>query len=180
MFTNKARLLVAGLLIVLAFVFAYYRTYQLIAAVILLLIALAVEYFRQGTLVLAARQFHVKDYAKAEALLHQIKKPEWLSKKRRGLYEYMMGGVSMHKPDFERAEYHYEQAAQFPLNNLNDHVAALIAVANISLRNGKPDKAAAYLQLAGQHQDKLSAKMKAIIADIQHNIKKYKYEQGIK
>lgn len=174
MFTINARLVVGGILILLGVAFAYYHTYELVAVVALLLVTLVVEYFRQGTLVLAARQFHLKNYAKAEALLHQVSKPDWLSKKRRGFYEYMMGGISMHKPDFESAEYHYEQAAKYPLRTLNDHIAALVAVANIALRNGKPEKTDAYLQLANQHQDKLTAKMKAVIADIQQNLKNYK------
>lgn len=176
MFTIKARLVIGGILILLAFVFYHYQTYQLVGVVLLLLVALVVEYFRQGTLVLAAKQFHLKNYQQAEDLLHEIKKPEWLSKKRRGIYEYMMGGISMHKPDFESAEYHYEQAAQYPLRTMNDHIAALVAVANISLRNGKPEKTAAYLQLANQHQDKQTAKMKAVIAEVQQNLKRYKPE----
>lgn len=174
MFTFKARIVIAGILLILALVFAWYRTYELVGVVIILLTALIVEYFRQGTLVLAARQFHLKNYAAVEALLNEIKNPAWLSKKRRGFYEYMMGGISMQKPDFESAEYHYEQAARYPLRTLNDHVGALVAVANISLRNGKPDKAAAYLDMANQHQDKLTAKMKAVISDVQQNLKSYK------
>jgi hypothetical protein len=176
MFTIKARLVIGGMLILLGYVFYRYQTYELVAVVALLMVALIVEYFRQGTLVLAAKQFHLKNYGGAEALLKEVKKPEWLSKKRRGFYEYMMGGISMHKPDFESAEYHYEQAAKYPLRTLNDHIAALVAVANISLRNGKPEKTVAYLQLANQHQDKQTAKMKAVIAEIQHNLKSYKTE----
>lgn len=173
MFTFKARLVVAGILVLLGLLFAYYHTYELVGVVIILLGALIVEYFRQGTLVLAAKQFHLKNYDQAESLLMQIKNPQWLSKKRRGFYEYMMGGISMHKPDFESAEYHYEQAAQYPLRTMNDHIAALVAVANISLRNGKPDKAAAYLELANNHPDKLTAKMKVAIAGVEQNLKSY-------
>jgi hypothetical protein len=174
MFTFKARIVVAGILVLLGLLFAYYHTYELVGVAAILLGLLIAEYFRQGTLVLAAKQFHLKNYNKAEQLLMEIKNPKWLSKKRRGFYEYMMGGISMQKPDFESAEYHYEQAAKYPLRTFNDHIAALVAVANISLRNRKPDKAAAYLELANQHPDKLTAKMKSIIAEIQQNLKHYK------
>ncbi len=89
---------------------------------------------------LAAKYYHHKEYKKTEALLRQIRKPEWLSKKRRGFYEYMMGGVCLQKQDFDAAERHYELAAQYPLRSVNDHVAALVHVANISIRLGKYEK----------------------------------------
>ncbi|WP_148285311.1 hypothetical protein, partial [Flavobacterium sp. B17] len=124
-----------------------------------MIILLIWDYFRQGTLVVAAKHFHVKDYDKTVASLNQIMKPEWLSKKRRGYYEFIYGGVCLQKQDFEGAERHYEIAAQYPLRSVNDHVAALVSVANISIRRGNYEKAKAYLQLAEHHRDTITAKM---------------------
>jgi tetratricopeptide (TPR) repeat protein len=148
MFSNKARIFVLSVFAIMLVLFASQRVYQLAAFCMLMIVMIIFEYFRQGTLVLAAKYYHQKDYEKTEQLLSQIKKPEWLSKKRRGFYEYIMGGICLQKQDFDAAEQHYELAAQYPLRTLNDHVAALVHVANISIRQGKYDKAEAYLQLA--------------------------------
>jgi len=112
----------------------------------MMIILLGWDYLRQGTLVVAARYFHHKEYDKAGRVLMEVFKPEWLSKNRRGYYEFLMGGVCLQKQDFEDAEKHYEIAAQYPLRSVNDHVAALVHIANISIRQGNYDKADAYLQ----------------------------------
>ncbi|MEO6851685.1 MAG: tetratricopeptide repeat protein, partial [Mucilaginibacter sp.] len=148
MFTNKARVLVTGLFAVMMVFFVFQQVYQLAAFCLLMVVMIIVEYFKQGTLVLAAKYYHLKDYTKTEELLKQIRRPRLLSKKRRGFYEYMMGGICLQRHDFEAAEQHYEIATQYPLRSINDHVAALVHVANISIRLGKYDKAGAYLELA--------------------------------
>ena len=153
--------------------FSYQRVYQLAAFCMLMIVMIILEYFKQGTLVLAAKYYHLKDYTRTEELLRQIRKPEWLNKKRRGFYEYMMGGISLQKQDFDAAERHYELAAQFPLRTLNDHVAALVHVANISIRQGKYDKAEAYLQLALKDKEKITAKMLAVIDRLKQELKKH-------
>jgi Tfp pilus assembly protein PilF len=84
-----------------------------------------------------------------------------------------LGGICMQKQDFEEAEQHYELAAQYPLRTVNDHVAALVHVANISIRNGKYDKATAYLQMAKEKEGQITAKMKSVIAQIEDVLKKH-------
>ena len=173
MFTNKARILVTGLFVVLLAVILYMRVYQL-AAIALMFIGLLIwVYFKQGTIVLAAKYFHQKDYTKAEEMLRQVHNPDWLSRKRRGFYEFIYGGVCLQKREYEEAEQHYELAAQFPLRSANDHVAALVHVANISIRNGNYDKARAYLSLADKHKDNITAKMKDVIQKVEQELNKH-------
>jgi tetratricopeptide (TPR) repeat protein len=173
MFSNKARIIVLGVFTVMLIFFTYQHVYQLAAFCMLMIVMIILEYFKQGTLVLAAKYYHLKDYARTEELLKQIKKPEWLNKKRRGFYEYMMGAICLNKHDFDAAEQHYELAAQYPLRTLNDHVAALVHVANISIRLGKYEKAEAYLQLALKDKDKITAKMLAVIDRLKQELKKH-------
>jgi tetratricopeptide (TPR) repeat protein len=173
MFSNKARIFVLSIFAIMLVLFAYQRVYQLAAFCLLMIVMIILEYFKQGTLVLAAKYYHLKDYTRTEELLRQIRKPEWLNKKRRGFYEYMMGGISLNKQDFDAAERHYELAAQFPLRTLNDHVAALVHVANISIRQGKYDKAEAFLQLALKDKEKITAKMLAVIDRLKQELKKH-------
>ena len=80
--------------------FAYKQVTELTLFSLMMIVLIIIEYFKQGTLVLAAKHYHDKDYDGAEDLLNQIKKPEWLLKKRRGVYEYMLGNIKLPKQDY--------------------------------------------------------------------------------
>jgi predicted Zn-dependent protease len=178
MFTNKARLIVTGIFTLMLLFFIYQRTYQLAGIVAVFIGVLLWGYFTEGPIILAAKYYHAKDYDKAESLLRQISKPGWLSKKRRGFYEFMMGGICVKNNDLDRAEEHYELATKYPLRSVNDHVAALVHVANISIRQGKLDKAEAYLELAAQKEDKITAKMKEVMSRLRQELNKHQTKQG--
>ena len=62
MFTNKARLLVAAAFTLLMAFFIYQHTYQLAAIAFLFTAMLVWGYFKEGTIILAAKQFHLKNY----------------------------------------------------------------------------------------------------------------------
>ena len=164
MFTNRARLFVIGAFLIMLVVSVNMQVYPITAVTAMFIGVLVWGYFKEGPIILAAKAFHNKDYEKAERLLEQIPNPNWLSKKRRGFYEFIAGGVSLQKQDFAEAEKHYELAAQYPLRSANDHVAALVHVANISIRFNNIEKAKAYLQLTDKYVDKTTAKMKDVIA----------------
>ncbi|MGN6396347.1 MAG: tetratricopeptide repeat protein [Mucilaginibacter sp.] len=171
MFTNRTRLFIGTIFFLSLMLLAYRHLYEFAFFAFLLIILLAWDYIRQGTLVVAARYFHHKDYEKAERTLHEILNPKWLSKNRRGYYEFLMGGVCLQKQDFEDAEKHYEVAAQYPLRSVNDHVAALVHVANIAVRQGNFEKAKAYIELTDKHKDNINAKMRDIIQRLRDEIK---------
>jgi len=173
MFTTRARILVTGLFVVMLAITLYLRVYPLAAVAVLFIAMLVWGYFKQGTIVLAAKAFHQKDYAEAENLLKQVPKAEWLSKRRRGFYEFIYGGICLQKREYEEAEQHYELAAQYPLRSANDHVAALVHVANINVRNGNYEKAKAYLQLTQKHRDNITAKMKDVILKVEQELNKH-------
>jgi hypothetical protein len=172
MFSNQVRIFIAFVFLLSLGLLLYLHIYELAAVAVLMILLLIWDYFKQGTLVVAAKYFHNKDFVKAEKSLNEISNPKWLSKKRRGFYEFIYGGICIQKQDFEAAERHYEIAAQYPLRNLNDHVAALVTVANISIRRGNYEKAQAYLQLTEQHANKITAKMKDVISKLHKEIKK--------
>jgi len=174
MFSNQTRLFIGLIFFLSLMLLAYLRIYQFAAVAFMLIILLAWDYIRQGTLVVAARYFHHKEYGKAEKSLNEIQNPRWLSKKRRGYYEFLMGGVCLQKQDFDKAEQHYEIAAQYPLRSVNDHVAALVHVANISIRQGNYEKAEAYLQLSEKQEESINAKMKDVIKRLHQELKKHK------
>jgi tetratricopeptide (TPR) repeat protein len=174
MFTNRTRLFIGIIFLLSLTLLVNLRLYEFAALALMFIVLLAWDYFRQGTLIVAAKYFHHKEYDKAERFLMEIFKPEWLSKNRRGYYEFLMGGVCLQKQNFEDAEKHYEIAAQYPLRSVNDHVAALVHVANINIRQGNYDKAEAYLQLTEKYQEKINAKMKEVINRLHQELKKHK------
>lgn len=174
MFTNNARIVLTGIFLAMGIFFSYHRVYELMGAVMLFIVLLIWGYFKDGTVILAAKSFHKKDYEKTESLLSQINNPAWLSKKRRGFYEFIMGGVCLQKQDYDEAEKHYELAAQYPLRTANDHVAALVHVANISIRQANYDKAEAYLQLAAKHEGEITTKMQDVITKLEKELKQHK------
>ncbi len=174
MLTNRARQLVIAVFILVLLFGIYEQAYEISGIALLAIALLLWGYFKEGTVVLAAKEFHDKDYGKTEMLLIQIAKPDLLSKKRRGYYEYMMGGIELQKQDFDSAVKHYEVAVQYPLRSVNDHVAALVHVANISLRQHHFDKAEAYLNLAKKQEDHLSSRIREVIVKLEKEIKQRK------
>ncbi|MBB3057030.1 tetratricopeptide repeat protein [Mucilaginibacter gotjawali] len=174
MFTNRTRLFIGTIFFLSLIILVDRHLYELSSVALMMIVLLGWDYLRQGTLVVASKQFHHKDYEKAERTLSEILRPQWLAKNRRGYYEFLMGGVCLQKQDFEDAEKHYEIAAQYPLRSITDHVAALVHVANISIRQGNFDKAEAYLQLTEKHNAKINAKMKDVISRLHQEIKKNK------
>lgn len=174
MFTNRARQLVIFVFILVMLFSIYEQAYEIVGLALLAIGILVWGYFKEGTVILAAKDFHDKNYEKTEGLLRQIDQPKWLSRKRRGYYEYMMGGIALQKQDFEAAENHYETAAQFPLKSVNDHVAALVHVANINVRQHRFDKAEAYLGLALKQNQNLTSKMRDVITKLEKEIKQRK------
>jgi tetratricopeptide (TPR) repeat protein len=174
MFTKRARILVTGLFVVMLAIILYMRVYALAGVAAMFIVLLIWGYFKQGPIVLAAKHFHDKDYNGAERLLQEVVRPEWLSKRRRGFYEFIYGGICLQKREYDEAEKHYEIAAQYPLRNVNDHVAALVHVANINVRNGNYEKARAFLQLTEKHTDNITAKMKDVIQRVEQELKNTK------
>ena len=61
MFTNRARILVIGIFVILMALAINLRVYEIAAVVGLFILMLTWGYFKEGTIVLAAKAFHNKD-----------------------------------------------------------------------------------------------------------------------
>ena len=72
MFTNRARVLVIGAFVIMLAVSINMHVYQILAVTMMFIGLLIYGYFKEGTIILAAKAFHHKDYVKTEALLDQI------------------------------------------------------------------------------------------------------------
>ena len=170
MFTKKARLWVIGIAILLLAWTISKQVYE-ISAVIGIGIALLIwGYFREGTVVMAAREFHAKNYDEAEVLLKEIEDPDRLGKHRRGFYEFIYGNLELHRHNYEEAEKHFQIASKFPLRNQNDKAIVLVHLANINLRKKDVERSRAYVEMAKGY--KISSRVKDIIEKIESEINK--------
>lgn len=168
MLTKKARFWVIAIAVLLLIWTIYEQVYEVSAAVVLMIGFLIWGYFREGTVVMAARAFHAKDYEEAEILLKEIKDPDRLGKHRRGFYEFIYGNLELHKHNYEEAEKHFQIATRFPLRNQNDKAIVLVHLANINLRKKDKEKAKAYVDKAKTY--KISARVRNIIEKIESEI----------
>ncbi|WP_291399820.1 tetratricopeptide repeat protein [Daejeonella sp.] len=168
MLTRKARLWVILIAVILLFWTIYQGVYEISAAVVLMIGFLIWGYFREGTVVMAAREFHAKNYEEAEILLREIEDPDRLGRHRRGFYEFIYGNLELHKHNYEEAEKHFQIASRFPLRNQNDKAIVLVHLANINLRKKDKEKAKAYVEKAKTF--KISARVKNIIEKIESEI----------
>lgn len=170
MFTKKARLWVIGIAILLLGWTIIQQVYE-ISGVILIGIGLLIwGYFREGTVVMAARAFHAKNYDEAEELLKEIEDPDRLGKHRRGFYEFIYGNLELHRHNYDEAEKHFQIASKFPLRNQNDKAIVLVHLANINLRKKDAERARAYVEMAKGY--KISSRVKDIIVKIESEINK--------
>nr|WP_294896940.1 tetratricopeptide repeat protein [uncultured Pedobacter sp.] len=171
MFTNKARVLVCVLLALVAGLAAWLKVYE-ISVLSGMFIALVVwGFFKEGTVILAAKQFKLKNYTTAKALLHSIKNPELLNKRRKPYYYFMLGSIAVQEMDYADAEFHLGKSAVLGLQ-AGDLGVALMHLANISLRNN--DKEKGLLWIKQSEKLPLSAKYKSILSNIEKEIQKIK------
>ncbi len=168
MLTKKARLWVIGIAVLLLIWTVYEQVYEVTAATVLMIGFLIWGYFKEGTVVMAAREFHAKNYQEAEILLKEIEDPDRLGRHRRGFYEFIYGNLELHKHNYEEAEKHFQIASLFPLRNQNDKAIVLVHLANINLRKKDKEKAKAYIEKAKTF--KISARVKNIIEKIESEI----------
>ena len=172
MFTTKVRFLIIGVAAILFGYTLFQQSYQLVALVGLLIGYLIWSYFKQGTVALASKAFHNKDYAKAEILLKEIRDPDRLARNRRGYYEFIYGNIELQRENFPEAERHFQIASRFPLRTENDKALVLVQLANLSLRRREFDKAGVYVNKAKEL--KISSRVNNIIQKIEHEIQKSK------
>jgi tetratricopeptide (TPR) repeat protein len=170
MLTRKARLWVIGIAVLLLAWTISKQVYEITAAIGIGIALLIWGYFREGTVVMAAREFHAKNYDGAEELLKEIEDPDRLGRHRRGFYEFIYGNVELHRHNYAEAEKHFQIASNFPLRNQNDKAIVLVHLANLNLRKKDHERASAYVERAKTY--KITARVKNIILKIESEINK--------
>ena len=171
MLSNSARIFVSLLLILIAVFAGYYKVYQITAFSLLLIGLIIWGYFKEGTVILAAKQFKNKNYEAAKVTLQCIKNPEYLNKRRKPYYHLIFGNIALQQMDYPTAELHLGKAALLGLK-ANDLGSTLMHLANISLRNNNISKGLYWIAEAGKLP--LTEKYKSIIKNIELELLKIK------
>ncbi|MEO8796149.1 MAG: hypothetical protein ABI390_11830 [Daejeonella sp.] len=169
MLTKNARLGVIAVTVLLLIWTLFEQVFEISAIVALGLGFLIWGYFREGSVIMAAREFHAKNYDRAEELLKEISDPDRLSRHRRGFYEFIYGNVELHRLNYDEAEKHFQIASKFPLRNQNDKAIVFVHLANLNLRKKENERARAYVEKAKTL--KTTARVKNIIQKIEQEIK---------
>ncbi|HEY0668276.1 MAG TPA: hypothetical protein VGD22_08890 [Sphingobacteriaceae bacterium] len=170
MFTRRYRLILIAIGVIFLCWTIYIEVYEVAAAIAIAILALVWGYYSEGTVVMAAREFHNKNFERAEELLKEIEDPDRLKRHRRGFYEFIYGNIELHRQNFDAAERHFQIATRFPLRNQNDKAIVLVHLANLNLRKKDFERSAAYVAKA--RQMKITSRVKAIIQKIETEIQK--------
>ncbi len=147
MFTNQARITVCFLLLLVSAFAAYLKVYEISALCGMFIGFVIWGYFKEGPVILAAKQYRLKNYQRAKELLLTIRKPEYLNKRRKPYYEFLLGSIAVNQLDYADAEYHLGKASVLGLR-ANDLGTALMHLANISLRNKEKEKGFVWIKQA--------------------------------
>lgn len=170
MLTTRVRYAIIAIALVLLIWTIYVQVYEISAMVAFGIAYVVYGYFKEGTVILAAREYHKKDYDKTERLLLEIKNPDRLKKSRRGYYEFMFGNIELKRENFLKAETHFQIASRFQLKNENEKALVLVQLANLNIRKKEFDKSQAYIDIAKDL--KISPRVNNIIEKIELEIKK--------
>lgn len=171
MFTNQARFIVCVLLLLVSALAAYFKVYEIAALAVLLAGYVIWGYYKEGPIILAAKQYRLKNYEQAKELLQSVKNPELLNKRRKPYYRFLLGNIAVNQFDYDSAEYQLGQAASLGLR-ANDLGVALMHLANISLR--KKDKVNGMVWIKQADKLPLTAKYKSIISNIEKELQQIK------
>lgn len=170
MLTAKGRFVIIAIAMIFLGWTIYEQVYELSAILGLGILYLIYGYYKEGTVVLAAKAYHNHDIIKTERLLKQIANPDRLKKSRRGYYEFMYGNIELRRGNYVEAERHFQIASRFPLKNENEKGLVLTQLANLNIRKREFEKARAYIEIARDLQ--IGDRVKGIIEKIELQIKK--------
>jgi len=170
MMTSGARAIVLVLAFFLLAWAIYANAYQVAVMVAGAMAYLTWSHYREGTVFIATQAFQKKDYEKARRLLADIKKPEYLRKRRRNYYEFMCGNIALKAEDYDAAERHFQIASRLPFRRPNDKAIILVHLANIHLRKKDYERVRAYIDLARKQE--VTSRVAQIINKIENEIPK--------
>jgi len=170
MLTARSRFAVIAVALILLSWTLREQVYEISALIFFGILFIVYGYFKEGTVVLAARAYHKKDLQKAEVLLKQIPDPDRLKRTRRGYYEFIYGNIELKRNNLDEAERHFQIASRFPFKNENEKGLVLVQLANLNLGKREFKKAGTYASAAKRLQT--GPRVKNIIENLESQLRK--------
>ncbi|MEM7104192.1 MAG: hypothetical protein AAF502_13725 [Bacteroidota bacterium] len=174
MFTSTIRLLFIVVFLIYAVLLTWFggigQSWYVFIAVVLLLLA----HFKYGSVWPAFRALQKGDFDKAEDIIHQVKRPDWLAKSAKGYYFLVKGLIAMNEKEFEESKQFLRKALETGLRTENDQGLVLLNMAHISYVQQKPNEAIVYIKEGKQLEINpfLKKKMEELEVAIDKNFKK--------
>lgn len=89
---------------------------------------------------------------KAEQLIDQVKKPEWLLKRHRAYYHFTKGMIAAQRNAVPQAKQHLTEALQIGLRTPTDNALAAINLSNFAHQTNDRSEARKYLDKAKSYE----------------------------
>ncbi|MFK7807586.1 MAG: tetratricopeptide repeat protein [Saprospiraceae bacterium] len=83
---------------------------------------------------------------KAESMMDQIKRPDFLLKSHQAYYHFIKGIAALQNKEFPEAEEHLTGALQRGLRTVNDEALVTLNLAHLCFAQNRKEEAAAYLK----------------------------------
>ncbi|HRP90714.1 MAG TPA: hypothetical protein PKX92_11830 [Edaphocola sp.] len=145
MFTPIARFALLILCLVLGIISYVFNWTFILIIIAVFSLSLLWGYFNTGTVYLALNLLRKGKLDEAEEVLKFTKKPEKLSKGKRAYYNFILAFCARERDEFASAKEKFIKALDDGLKSENEKAIALLALADISLIDGKKEAAENYM-----------------------------------
>jgi len=102
-------------------------------------------HYRYGTVYEAFQYLKKENYVKAEKLINQIYKPEWLAKGQKSYFHFTKGVIATQKDNLDLGFSELSKALELGLRTENDTSIVLLNLANIELERKNMSSARGFI-----------------------------------
>ncbi|MEM6343011.1 MAG: tetratricopeptide repeat protein [Bacteroidota bacterium] len=169
MFSTRFRLALMGLFLALAAWLMLKGQYPYGLGLLMGVGLLVWGYFRNGSVYLAYRRLRQEKYEKAEKLLDEVNRPNWLSRVVQGYYYLSRGHIAFHEGRYPEAQMHFETAHELRPPNGNDRALILLNLAQLANIQGNKKQARHYLREA--EGERMTPELAQAMADYKKKLK---------
>ncbi len=99
-----------------------------------------------GTVSPALRELHRGNPERAEKLINQIRRPDWLLRPYRAMYFYIKGIIELHRKNLDQGKNYLDKALQLGIKDARIHAICLLNLAHISFAQEKFDETQSYIK----------------------------------
>jgi tetratricopeptide (TPR) repeat protein len=118
-------------------------------------------YYRNGSVFLAYWRLRREQFDKAEKLLKEVSRPQWLARVVKTFYYSSLGHIAFQKQEYEEARQQFETARELRPPPGNNRALVLLNLAQLAKIRGDKKQAKAYL--AEAKEERMSDELKAAV-----------------